>query len=66
MRVVILQGHRYLEHPILGVQSVCVSTVDIPTPRTHTSNSVQSGAPGPITTLQLYVITQMHIEYPIT
>ncbi len=33
-------------------RDVCVSSVDIPTPTTHTSNSVQSCAPGPTTTLQ--------------
>ncbi len=45
-----LQGHRYLDPPILGVQDVCEPSVDIPTPRTHTSNSVQNCAPSPTTT----------------
>ena len=47
-----LQGHRYLDPPILGVQDVCAPSVDIPTPRTHTSNSVQNCATSPTTTLQ--------------
>ena len=46
-----LQGHRYLEPPILGVQTVCAPSVDIPTPRTHTSNCVQSCAQSPTSTL---------------
>ncbi len=48
------QDHRYLDPPILGVQTVCVPSVDIPTLRTHTSHSVQSCVPGPTTTLQRY------------
>jgi hypothetical protein len=38
------------ESPILGVQRRLRPSVDIPTPRTHTSNRVQNCAPGSTTT----------------
>jgi hypothetical protein len=52
--VVMFQGHPYLDPPILGTQAyrdVCTPSVDIPTPRTHTSNSVQRCDPSPTTNL---------------
>ena len=50
--VVMLQGHRHLEHRSSVYRDVSTTSVDIQTPRTHTSNSIQICVPGPTTTLQ--------------
>ena len=49
---VMLQGHRYLDPPILGVQRRRVKLQHPDSPPPHTSNSVQNCASSPTTTLQ--------------
>ena len=49
---VILQGHRYLESPILGVQRRRVKCQHPNSQPPHTSNSVRNCASSPTTTLQ--------------
>ena len=61
--VAMLQGHRHLESPILGVQRRRVKSQHPNSHPPHTSNSVQNCVSSPTTTLQQYdVITQIHTK----